>query len=86
MLISEEKVDTLATDDTSPTFKTTSTSHKQTLLSKNISGDLVIEDSQTFTETADQTKKPKVVETPSDKVTSVRVAKSVGVSNLKHIY
>jgi hypothetical protein len=70
---------TAATEDISVTLKTTS-QVSQPLLSQSVTGDLIVEQSETLTETLDKTKTPKMIQTSIDKETSVRVPKSIGVS------
>ena len=81
-MIRDEKTDTLTTattGDISVTLKTTS-QVSQPLLSQSVTGDLIVEQSETLTETLDKTKTPKMIRTSIDKETSVRVPQSIGVS------
>ena len=81
-MIRDEKTDTLTTattGDISVTLKTTS-QVSQPLLSQSVTGDLIVEQSETLTETLEKTKTPKMIRTSIDKETSVRVPQSIGVS------
>ena len=78
MSVSDEKTDTLEADDISQ--KTTFQSqHTETLLPRSVTGEMMVEHSDILTETFDQTKQPKITQTPRDKSTPIRMAKSVGV-------
>lgn len=78
MSVSNEKTDTLKVDDISQ--KTTLQSqHTETLLSRSEAGEMMVEHSDILAESVDQTKQPKITQTPRDKSTPIRVAKSVGV-------